>query len=48
MQLDKLIEKDKKLYDEYFNIYVKKFNCHFETGTSGIRHNADYLDYVNK
>ena len=48
MQLEKLIEKDKKLYSEYISAFVNKFNVHLQTGTSGIRHNADYLDYVKK
>ena len=46
MQLEKLIEKDKKLYSEYTSNFVNKFGVHLLTGTSGIRHNAQYLDYV--
>ena len=40
MQLEKLIEKDKKLFAEYNSIFFNKFGVHLQTGTSGIRHNA--------
>lgn len=37
---------DKKLYQEYLDKFVAKFNRHIAYGTAGFRDHAQYLEHV--